>query len=239
MTDKNNFVARTKRLARGLGALIVVFVVVLLNAQAVSAHVHVSPVTASAGSTVDLTFEVPSEEPAASTVKIQVFFGDDNPVLQANPANAPGWSSTVEKDGSAVSSVTWEGGSIAPEASQDFGLTIRVPDKADILVMSTEQTYSSGKVVKWDDPPVGAEAERDHPAPAIRVLGVTTTTVDPSSTTTTSVATTTTTLGANSSKSSDKSDSPWGLMFLAFGVFVLILVTIRAWILSARQRKEQ
>ena len=68
-----------------------------------------------------------------------------------------------------VKTITWtaddEDDAIPPGAFQDFGLSVRIPDKAgEKLTFKALQTYSGGEVVRW----IGAE-DSDNPAPIVTV----------------------------------------------------------------------
>src|SRR5207244_7767942 len=59
------------------------------------AHITVDPSTAPKGAEVTLGFRVPNEEATASTVKVQIFFPSDHPILGVDPEQAPGWTDQV------------------------------------------------------------------------------------------------------------------------------------------------
>jgi uncharacterized protein YcnI len=145
------------------------------------AHVTVDPSSAPKGAEVTLGFRVPNEEATADTVKVQIFFPSDHPVLGVDPEEAPGWTNQVHAaplnppvntdDGpvtSYVSEVDWSGGSIPPGHFQEFYvLAQRLPTRTDQVVFKALQTYSDGNVVRWIQltPPGGPEPE--HPAPVL------------------------------------------------------------------------
>jgi len=74
----------------------------------------------------------------------------------------------VAKDGQRLSTITWtaedDKSAIPPGAFQDFGLSLKIPDKAGPLTFKALQTYSSGEVVRW----IGADGS-DNPAPIVTV----------------------------------------------------------------------
>ena len=92
----------------------------------------------------------------------------------------PGWSITVQTvtlakplvtdDGSfstAVSEVTWKGGTILPGEYQDFSVSADpLPTGISQLVFKAIQTYDNGDVIRWIGPP-----SDEHPAPTITVTG--------------------------------------------------------------------
>jgi uncharacterized protein YcnI len=145
------------------------------------AHVTVDPSSAPKGAEVTLGFRVPNEEATANTVRVQIFFPSDHPVLGVDPEEAPGWTNQVHTaplnppvntdDGpvtSYVSEVDWSGGSIPPGHFQEFYvLAQQLPTTTDQVVFKALQTYSDGTVVRWIQltPPGGPEP--DHPAPVL------------------------------------------------------------------------
>jgi uncharacterized protein YcnI len=145
------------------------------------AHVTVDPSSAPKGAEITLGFRVPNEEAAADTVKVQIFFPSDHPLLGVDPEEAPGWTNQIHTaplnppvntdDGpitSYVSEVDWSGGSIPPGHFQEFYvLAQQLPTTTNQVVFKALQTYSDGTVVRWIQltPPGGPEP--DHPAPAL------------------------------------------------------------------------
>jgi uncharacterized protein YcnI len=145
------------------------------------AHVTVDPSQAPKGAEVTLGFRVPNEEATASTVKVQILFPSEHPVLGVDPEQVPGWSDQIHTaplnppiqtdDGpltSYVSQIDWFGGSIPPGHFQEFPvLAQQLPTDTDQVVFKALQTYSNGTVVRWIQltPPGGPVP--DHPAPVL------------------------------------------------------------------------
>jgi uncharacterized protein len=141
---------------------------------AAGAHVTVQPDTATAGGFTRLDVRVPTERDVATT-KVQLQLPDG--FAEASWEPVPGWNVKVTKaklaqpvktdDGEVteeVKQITWSGGSIPPEAFQDFGLSVQIPDKAGKLTFKALQTYADGQVVRW----IGPEGS-DSPAPTVTV----------------------------------------------------------------------
>lgn len=155
----------------------------LLVAGPAAAHVTVDPSAAPAGGYVEVSFRVPSESDTASTTKVQVFFPTDHPIASVSLKPIPGWTGSAQTsklakpiksdDGdvtSAVSTVTWQGGSLAPGQFQDFDVSMGpLPTDAKSLTFKALQTYSDGSVVRWIDVAVPGAPEPDHPAPVLRL----------------------------------------------------------------------
>ena len=145
------------------------------------AHITVTPETAQAGSAAELTFRVPNEEAKANVTQVQMQVPTDHPIAQLLVKPVPGWTITVTTvtlakpvttdDGTfstAVSEVTWAGGTIAPGQYQDFSVSADpLPDGVSQLAFKAIQTYSDGNVVRWIDLPQAGQPEPEHPAPIL------------------------------------------------------------------------
>jgi uncharacterized protein len=154
---------------------------VVLFATPAFAHITVTPGSAVAGSSSELTFHVPDEEAKAGTVLLDVQIPADHPIAQLLAEPVPGWSVTVKTitlakplvtdDGSfsqAVSEVIWSGGRIAPGQFQDFSVAADpLPQGVSQLVFKAIQTYSNGDIVRWIDMPQPGQPAPDHPAPVL------------------------------------------------------------------------
>jgi uncharacterized protein YcnI len=141
---------------------------------AAGAHVTVQPESAPAGAELRLDVRVPNERDV-NTTKVQLQLPDGFAEAAFQPV--PGWKVKVTKaklaqpiktdDGlvtEEVKQITWSGGSMPPEAFQDFGLSVLVPDKPGTLTFKALQTYADGQVVRWIGP-----AGSDDPAPTVKV----------------------------------------------------------------------
>ena len=152
---------------------------------AASAHVHVEPGQAEAGSYSTLTFRVPNESADAGTVRFVVDLPTDTPFTSVSYEPVPGWSAEVTTGelpepvdivGATVTeapvSVAWtadEGTQIAPGQFQRFVVSAgAVPDTGSI-VLPAHQEYSDGTVVDWDEPTPASGEEPEHPAPTLYV----------------------------------------------------------------------
>jgi uncharacterized protein YcnI len=173
------------RLARGAARVLLVLAGtgagLLVLAGTAFAHVTITPGTAVQGSTAELTFKVPNEESNASTVELQLQVPTDHPIAQFLVKPVPGWSVSVKTvklakplvtdDGSfasAVSEVTWTGGTIKVGQYQDFSVSADpLPSGVSSVVFKAIQTYSNGDVVRWIDLPQPGQPEPEHPAPVL------------------------------------------------------------------------
>ncbi|MFE6165047.1 YcnI family protein [Streptomyces sp. NPDC056486] len=145
-----------------------------------SAHVSVSgpDATVAVGSFPTLTFRVPTEESNASTVKLQIILPKDASQKLPVALNQPhtGWKTTTTGSGSTpgagVTSVTWTAtaGGIKPGEFDEFKLAAgQVPD-TNVIYFTAIQTYSNGKVVRWDQIPEPGGEEPEHVAPSLKVV---------------------------------------------------------------------
>lgn len=148
-----------------------------------SAHVSVSPSEAPSGSFTVLTFRVPNERADAGTVKVEVEFPVEHPIAFVSVRPVPGWTYMVERrqldkpveaEGTRVSQVVsrivWSGGPIRPGEFQEFAVSAGpLPEGTGELVFKALQTYETGEVVRWIEPPGPGGEEPEHPAPVLRL----------------------------------------------------------------------
>ena len=161
-------------------AIAIVLAAVLGLAGVASAHVTVTPSTATQGSFTVLTFRVPNEKDNASTVGLTITMPAGEPLAFASVKPVPGWTSTTTKAAPAskvevegisvdevVTSVTWSGGEVKPGEFQEFSISVGPLPDVDQLVFAAKQTYSDGSVVDWNEPTPASGEEPDHPAPTV------------------------------------------------------------------------
>jgi uncharacterized protein YcnI len=148
------------------------------------AHVGVSPDEAPAGSFTTLTFQVPNEEAAADTTKLEVTFPSDPAIADASVQPVPGWTIDVQKaqletpvttdEGTTlderVDTITWTAdasSAIKPGEFQQFRVSVQLPDVGDAVSFPALQTYSNDQIVRWVDPTGPDAPEAEHPAPTV------------------------------------------------------------------------
>ena len=164
-----------------ISVLAATFAVVAIAAPAAEAHVTLNPRTATANSFGRLDVRVPNERDEASTRTVVVTFPDG--FYSVSTKRVWGWTAkiTMEKlatpvqseDGpitEQVSKVTWRATSksnwIAPHSFEEFGLSMRIPNRpGTTLAFPSTQTYSNKEVVRW----MGA-AGSETPAPTVGVV---------------------------------------------------------------------
>jgi len=137
------------------------------------AHVHVDADDAAPGGSAVLTFRVPGEsETGALTTQFSVALPK---VASARAEVMPGWTSRLDRDAAAgtVSSVTWTAAptvGISPDQFALFRVSVTLPNQPSVTFPAT-QTYSDGKVVRWDQPPLPGGGEPEYPVPELALTG--------------------------------------------------------------------
>jgi uncharacterized protein YcnI len=148
-----------------------------------AAHVTANPRTAEQGSYSKVSFRVPNERDDAGTTKLQIDLPIDHPVASVSVRPTPGWKVKVDKSKlptpikthggeltEAVSRITWTGGKIEPGRFEEFDVSMGpLPADTDRMLFKTEQTYSNGEIVKWDQDPGTEGQEPEHPAPMLQL----------------------------------------------------------------------
>ena len=173
-------------LGRACAAGVIGVVAAAALAAPASAHVTVTSPDAQPGGRGTLVFRVPTESDTARTVKLTVTLPADHPFARVSAKVKPGWTSkAVEtalpapvqvgevKISKAVSTVTWtsSGQDIPPGMYDEFVLSVSpLPEGVDTLNFPVDQTYSDGKVVKWNEPVPASGAEPEHPAPQLKLV---------------------------------------------------------------------
>lgn len=173
------------------GVCIAAGAIVMLGFGAGVASAHVtahSPDQLVQGGDGEITFRVPNEEDAAGTVKLQVNFSTTSPIGDVAIKPVPGWSARVTKVHlatpvqmakdtvtDAVESISWTaqpGTRISLGEFQEFSVSVDgLPTNTGLMVMPTVQTYDNGDVVRWDQRSGPGQAEPEHPAPSIALVG--------------------------------------------------------------------
>lgn len=171
--------------ARLIAVLVGAVMIIIGATPAASAHVQLSGTGAVPGGYGLLTFRVPTESDTASTTEVVINFPRDTPIVSVSVAPVPGWRATVRTarldkpvttdDGQLdeyVTKVDWRADSartaIKPGQFGLFNISAGPLPRTSKLTFPTDQRYSDGTVVAWDQIGTGA-AEPDHPAPALRL----------------------------------------------------------------------
>jgi len=175
---------RSKLIPRAL-AIVLLAGFALAGANVAAAHVRVHPDSTASGSFSALTFRVPNESDSAGTVKVTVQLPQDTPLIYVSTKPVPGWTAKlteaplpkpVESFGTtitkAVRTVTWtavKGTQIGPGEYQEFSISGGPLPAAGPVLFPTEQAYSDGTVVAWDQPTPASGPEPEHPAPEFEI----------------------------------------------------------------------
>jgi uncharacterized protein YcnI len=96
-------------------------------------------------------------------------------VASARAEVMPGWTSRLDRNAAAgtVSSVTWSAApsvGISPDQFALFRISVTLPNQPSVSFPAT-QTYSDGKVVRWDQPPLPGGGEPEYPVPELALSG--------------------------------------------------------------------
>jgi uncharacterized protein YcnI len=142
------------------------------------AHVTANPAEAPADSYFATAFRVGHgcEGSPTTSVRVRVPAG----VVSVKPEVVPGWDAEVvegpyeepvELHGREVTEgvveVTWTGGPLPDDAFTDFGLSMKLPDKAgETLYFPVVQSCEDGRH-DWVEIPVDGQDEPEEPAPGI------------------------------------------------------------------------
>lgn len=119
---------------------------------------------------------VPTESPQAATVGLTVTLPDDVDLTSARTLPIPGWSASVETepsgDGQRVSRITWRaldkaGGLKASEFGEFTFSAGPWPENVDAVSLLSDQAYSDGSVVSWNEIAVDKSSDPEHPAPVV------------------------------------------------------------------------
>jgi uncharacterized protein len=165
-----------------LALLGVLAATVALAAPAV-AHVSVSSEDAAPGGYAQITFSVPDESASAATTGLAVQLPNFAQVL-VQPKQGWTFATTSAKlakpitddDGNQITSVVREvqwkatAGGVKPGSFETFTLSVGPLPKAKSVSFGAVQTYSDGKVVRWNQVAApGSSAEPEFPKPTLRL----------------------------------------------------------------------
>jgi uncharacterized protein YcnI len=154
----------------------------LLFATALPAGAHVTLVdpNAKAGSNFVAEFRVGHGCAGSPTTALTITLPES--VISAKPKAKPGWTISMTHAPSAksvageggrpvterVSSITWNGGSLANDQFDDFAILVRLPDAAAPLNFQALQVCDKGSE-NWAELADGSGKKLSHPAPVLTV----------------------------------------------------------------------
>lgn len=192
---------------------VVIGLVGLVSAPAV-AHEEINPKTAVVGKPTFFQLSAANEKKVGLT-KITLHAPANLP-FGATTHSPAGWHADVT-----ASTITWSGGTVAPDAFETWGFEIEGADQAATFTYKADLGFADGSSDSVDVP-ITAVAD-----------GATTTTTSGAATTATSAGATATTsattnpAGATSSKQSDGTARGIGVAALVLSLLALTLVAIR------------
>jgi uncharacterized protein YcnI len=174
-------------LVRGSAIVGLAAVAVFAFAGPAAAHVTINPTSATQGGDATITFRVPNEEDASTTVKLEVDISPDTPIAGVDTRPIPGWTVKTEMSKlakpittdsgqvtEAVTRITWTAASpaaaIQPGQFQEFDLSLDTLPAAKQVVFKALQTYANGDIVRWIDAPNPDGSEPAHPAPVLTLV---------------------------------------------------------------------
>ena len=218
---------RRVRAWSGAAAVGALAAVVLASAPA-SAHVTVSSASATQGGYAKLTFRVPNEKDAASTVEVEVNLPADKAIASVSTKPTPGWTVQAEKTKldtpieahgtsitEAVSKITWTAtgdAAIKPGQFQTFDVSMGPLPTVDRVVFKALQTYSDGEVVRWIEEPATDGTEPEKPAPTLKLTAAGT-----------APAAGPTVTAASAYTEGDGDGTPYGIAGIVLGLAALVL----------------
>ncbi|HEU0257425.1 MAG TPA: YcnI family protein [Microbacteriaceae bacterium] len=174
------------RVTRLAAAMVAGLALALAGPLSASAHVRVSPDTATPGGYALLTFRVPTESATASTVRLEVDLPKDTPFSSVSYEPVAGWATSVTTSTlatpvktknatitEAATKVVWTATSkaarIAPGQFRQFTISAGPVPETGKVVLPAHQTYSDGTVVDWAEPTPASGVEPQHPAPTVYI----------------------------------------------------------------------
>jgi len=157
----------------------ILIVALTLATIASQAHVTLDPKTATSGGYAKLTFRVPHGCEGSATRKITVQLPEGT--LSVKPQVHPGWKISTQKIilktpavvhgksiTESISEVTWSGGLLPDEHMDEFGMSVKLPERAgESLVFPVLQECKKGST-HWKEVPTAEHAAHiQFPAPTL------------------------------------------------------------------------
>jgi len=150
----------------------------------VSAHVTANPDSGAAGSYFQTSFRISHGCEQSPTISVHVSIPDG--ILSVRPQAKPGWKVEIRKKKlpepvqgghgkmveEVVTDIVWSGGKLSSEQYDEFGLLMKLPDKADnTLWFPVVQGCKQGEN-RWVEIPEGKEEWHSlaKPAPFVKIL---------------------------------------------------------------------
>ncbi|MFC8529790.1 YcnI family protein [Nocardia sp. NPDC057227] len=145
---------------------------VLVPAGAAAAHVRSDGAPVAQGGYGVVGLIVPGESELADTVGLTVTIPAGVDLKSARTLPVPGWTANVERQDGRVARIVWTAST--PESGfsnaeyQKFSFSAGPwPEGKETVALPSEQKYSDGSVVAWNEVAVDRESEPEHPAPVV------------------------------------------------------------------------
>lgn len=149
----------------------------LVKPAAVEAHVTIDLKKAVAGEYAKINFRVPHGCEGSATTKITITIPEGS--LSVKPQVHPGWKITMKNTKLAkpamlhgkevtesVSEITWTGGPLSDDHMDEFGVSLKLPEKpTDRLIFPILQTCKKGSI-HWAEVAKGEHAHHGPQFPA-------------------------------------------------------------------------
>jgi uncharacterized protein YcnI len=119
---------------------------------------------------------VPTESNDASTVALTVTLPQGVDLATARTLPIAGWTATVDTEAvgnsQRVTRISWravdKAGGVKPSEFGEFTFSAGPwPENSDTVALLSDQTYSDGSVVAWNEIAVDKDSEPEHPAPVV------------------------------------------------------------------------
>lgn len=141
------------------------------------AHITLDPKSAPQGSYAKLTFRVPHGCDGAATTGITVLIPES--VVSVKPQVHPDWKISIQKKKlkkpvqlhgeeitESISEVTWSGGPLPDEFMDEFGMSVKLPEKSESPLAFPVIQKCKDKTVRWDMVPKAGQDAHSLPTPA-------------------------------------------------------------------------
>ncbi|MEV0355290.1 YcnI family protein [Nocardia sp. NPDC050697] len=144
----------------------------VLLAGPAAAHVRSDGAPVAQGGYGVVGLIVPGESEQADTVRLTVTIPAGVDLKSARTLPVPGWTASVQRQGERVARIVWT----ADTPASGYGATEYQlfsfsagpwPQGRESVALPSEQKYSDGTVVAWNEVAVDKESEPEHPAPVV------------------------------------------------------------------------
>ncbi len=159
-------------MTRTLIAALAAPLALLATASAADAHVVLTQTEAAPGSYFATALRIGHGCDGSATTRLRVEIPAEVP--QARPQPKPGWALEIVREGDGpkarVSALVWRG-RLPDEQFDEFGLLMKLPDRAGVLHFKVIQTCETGEA-QWTEVPGAGDppGALTHPAPTLTLV---------------------------------------------------------------------